>query len=166
MGRPKSDPVERFWNKVNKNGPFPDFSDPLIRVSEFDGNCWSWTGKIGRGGYARFYLDGHETGAHRFSLKLVGIDLLSQEVPDHLCRNHGCVRPNHLQPVSTRENILRGAALAACNAVKTHCMRGHEFDAVNTRHYVNAWGNPARGCRKCAAILSMERRSKKRMEKI
>ena len=37
-------------------------------------------------------------------------------VPDHLCRNAGWVRPDHLGAVTQRENILRGISIVANNA--------------------------------------------------
>lgn len=44
---------------------------------------------------------------------------------DHTCRNRGCVNPAHLEPVTQRENTLRGMAPNAM-AIKTgKCCRGH-----------------------------------------
>jgi hypothetical protein len=65
---------------------------------------------------------------------------------DHLCRNRGCVNPAHLEPVTHKENVLRGATVPGLNAVKTHCLRGHEFDEENTRHIAR---NGRRVCRAC-----------------
>jgi len=75
---------------------------------------------------------------------------------DHLCRNSACVKPianeqgpAHTEPVTQRENVLRGNAPAAVNAVKTHCIRGHPFDAANT--YVYGKGRHRR-CRTCKRL--------------
>ncbi len=57
---------------------------------------------------------------------------------DHLCRVRNCINPEHLEAVTQRENFLRGIA------VKTHCKRGHEYSAENTRVY-----HRARHCRLC-----------------
>jgi hypothetical protein len=43
----------------------------------------------------------------------------------------------------------------------THCIRGHEFDATNTYHYINARGTAARACRKCKAIWASDYRAKR-----
>ena len=54
-------------------------------------------------------------------------------VIDHVCNNRGCVRPDHLRPVTQRENILRGEGVAAKRARQTHCKRGHELAGENIR---------------------------------
>jgi hypothetical protein len=66
---------------------------------------------------------------------------------DHLCRVRHCVYPAHLEPVTPRENVLRGETVAASNARKTHCLRGHPFDEVNTCHWQSRPGR--RDCREC-----------------
>jgi hypothetical protein len=68
---------------------------------------------------------------------------------DHLCRNPGCVNPDHLEPVTHKENMLRGFNPSATNARKTHCHKGHFFDAENT--YIATTG--ARRCRTCLREL-------------
>lgn len=122
-------PTERFWAKVDRR--------------RSDG-CWLWTGSKNRGGYGTITVNGHTRAVHR-----VAYELLVGPIPDglqldHLCRVRHCVNPAHLEPVTQRENILRGQGLAAANAAKTHCLRGHPFDGSNT--YV--WRGK-RFCRAC-----------------
>ena len=51
---------------------------------------------------------------------------------------------NHLEIVTQQENVLRGIGLAAVNARKTHCLKGHKFTKDNT---CSGMGN--RACRTC-----------------
>lgn len=60
------------------------------------GICWDPRGKMVLA--HRFYYEG-EHGAIPASLQL-----------DHLCRVPGCVRPEHLEPVTAAENVRRGRA--------------------------------------------------------
>jgi hypothetical protein len=55
------------------------------------------------------------------------------------------VNPEHLEPVTGRENALRGESFVAANARKTHCPAGHAYDTTNT--YVDK--NGYRECRTC-----------------
>ena len=47
------------------------------------------------------------------------------------CRNPACVNPDHLEPVSIRENLLRGVGPSAQHAKKTHCPAGHSYAGKN-----------------------------------
>lgn len=64
---------------------------------------------------------------------------------DHLCRVRRCINPDHLEAVTRHENILRGESVIAKLARKTHCSKGHPFDAQNT--YQRLTGG--RDCKAC-----------------
>jgi len=70
--------------------------------------CWLWKAHINHYGYGQFWLDGDHRKSHRVSYEHWngkipdGLDL------DHLCRNRACCNPQHLEPVTRKENICRG----------------------------------------------------------
>ena len=100
--------------------------------------CWLWIGattgpnRMARNGYGSMRVRGRQRPAHRVSWELYRGETDAATL-DHLCRVRRCVNPDHLRPVSQRENIRAGTGLAALNARKTHCLRGHEFNKENTR---------------------------------
>lgn len=116
----------------------------LIRGMRVDANgCWIWQRSTLKAGYGCIRVEGKTRTVHS-----VAFELFEGEVPeglelDHLCRVRACCNPMHLEPVTHRENILRGASRAAKAAV-THCPRGHAYDASNTYRYQGR-----RFCRAC-----------------
>jgi hypothetical protein len=146
-GQRAGDPVERFWRKIDRRGP---------------DECWLWTppSRVRFRGleYGNFYTPSGNVLAHRFAYELLVGPIPDDKEIDHLCRNTLCVNPAHLEPVPHRTNVLRGTALAALNAKKTHCVNGHPFDEANT--YVTAAGH--RRCRRCHAEHEARHRERKR----
>lgn len=145
LARTESSSV-RFWRKVDKNGP---------------NGCWEWTAALKSSGYPNFWDGTRNVPGHRFSYELLVGPIPEGLNIDHLCRNPLCVNPAHLEPVTQRENVLRGVGFAATNAQMTHCIRGHEFTPENT--YVTAKGQ--RHCRACGALRARvyKRRRKERV---
>lgn len=128
--RPEAD---RFWEKVNKTD-----------------SCWLWTaGCFGRNQeYGCFYLTGGKkpVPAHRWAYENLVGPIPDNSVLDHVkerCGNTKCVNPAHLEPVSNKENILRGDSLIAQEARQTHCKHGHPLDDC----HVSKDGR--RHCRQC-----------------
>jgi hypothetical protein len=118
----------------------------LNRVVVDPGGCWIWTGRLGRDGYG--YVDAYDRQhtAHRY-LYAQMIGPLPQELHlDHLCRVRCCVNPDHVEPVTPKENIRRGDGWAGRHARQTHCVHGHPLDGDNL--FVRPDGE--RVCRTCS----------------
>lgn len=113
----------------------------LARVEQLPDSpgCWLWTGSLANG----YPLIGRREYAHRLAYSLWVKPVPHGLTLDHLCRTPSCVRPDHLEPVSLRENIRRGG-----NAAKTACKRGHPFDDANTYRSPRQT-KPHRQCKAC-----------------
>lgn len=128
-----------FWERVP-----PRPSDPA--------ECWLWEGYINPDGYGRL----GQVGAHRISYELHVGPIPDGLVIDHLCRVRHCVSPDHMEPVTNRENILRGRIGEQC--LRTHCPHGHEYDEANTI----VQGDGKRRCRACRRAIENRRNRRKR----
>jgi hypothetical protein len=116
--------------------------------------CWLWHGTVTDKGYGHFWLDGRMVSAHRRSYELYVGEIPEGLTLDHLCRVRRCVNPDHLEPVSNRENVLRGASPPALQAAQEACHRGHPFDEANTYRWRNS-----RQCRACRKFINRGARS-------
>lgn len=115
--------------------------------------CWEWTGSGTPKGYGVFAYGGRQGYAHRFSYETFGGPISEGLQIDHLCRNPGCVNPQHLDAVTPRVNTLRGISPSAKQAAQTHCKRGHPLNGAN----LYLW-NRQRHCRTCRADRTRQRR--------
>jgi len=123
----------RFWSYVNKTE-----------------TCWLWTGakKKSRPNakyYGYFRVGRKVVLAHRYSYKLI-VGSIPDELPlDHvaeLCNSTLCVFPEHLEPVTSKENTRRYWAQFDT------CPYGHEYTPENT--YITPKGH--RQCRECKKL--------------
>lgn len=130
---------ERFWAKVNKDGPLPELRPDL-------GPCWVWTG-ASTVGYGAFRLGRQRVtvGAHRWAYEETIGPIPDGLHLDHVCRRPICVNVEngHLEPVTPAENIRRGESSSARAARTGICVNGHSMeDAYEWKH--------GRRCRVCA----------------
>jgi hypothetical protein len=94
-------PEERFWIKVNKDGP-------VIKAEL--GPCWVWTAAQDKDCYGRFAFEGRSDPAYRVAFEWEYGPLAEGYEPDHLCKYNPCVRPSHMEAVTAKENNTRGHA--------------------------------------------------------
>ena len=144
---------ERFWRNVDRT------------IGE--AACWLWGAFISPNGYGQFSF---QTGkakdtrltvwAHRCSYLLTHGSIPDGLYLDHLCRNRSCVNPSHLQPVSARENLMRGDTKAANNMTKTHCPSGHAYTGDNLRVF-----GGSRQCRTCVLMHGRKYDAKRRQRR-
>ena len=80
--------IERFWMKVHKTP-----------------GCWNWTGaaSAGYGSWAEGYKKRHHK-AHRFAYEQMVGPIPEGMFLDHKCFNTLCVNPDHLRPVTRKQN--------------------------------------------------------------
>ena len=104
--------------------------------------CWRWLGHIALNGYGRINMKM----AHRFVYERLVGPIPSGLTLDHLCRNRDCVNPDHLEPVTSAVNTMRGDAPPAINARKVICHMGHPLSGDNLYRKPNG----RRRCRTCA----------------
>ncbi len=130
-----------------------------VRVGK---DCWEWLGAINNHGYGTFSVARRTHSAHKFSYEMYvgavphGLDL------DHLCRNRWCVNPAHLEPVTRRENTLRGEHPAAVSYVTKTCGRGHSITGDNVR-VIRRHGRQYESCLRCSRErLKRYRRNKRK----
>ncbi len=122
----------RFWAKVGTTEP---------------DKCWPWLAYRNRDGYGIFRAaTDRRVPAHRFAYELVIGPIPDGLEIDHLCRVRDCVNPAHMEPVTHRENILRGGSFSALNGAKSLCPQGHPLSGDN----LYLWGRRLmRRCRSC-----------------
>ena len=139
---------ERFWSKVDKLDST---------------GCWQWIGTFYSNGYGMFAKARNGSKrpsfalAHRYSYEAAHGAIPGGLVLDHLCRNRGCVNPDHLEPVTVRENLLRGEGFIGKQYRITHCLRAnHPLFGENL--YITPDGE--RACRECRREASRRRYAK------
>lgn len=152
-----SDIEERFWARVHK----------------VPAECWTWQSTTSPGGYGVFRFKNNKFSAHVWAYRRFVGPVPEGLQLDHLCHTRDtscsggdscphrrCVNPEHLEPVTPRENTLRGKSIQAANADKTHCVNGHPFSAMNTR--ISPQGT--RVCKACQRAATARYKARRRLK--
>ena len=132
---------DRFWSKVKKTRS----------------GCWLWQATKDRKGYGQFW-DRRVVHAHRWVWERLREPIPNGLTIDHLCCVTSCVNPDHMEVVTTQENIRRGRRH---NGNKTHCPQGHPYSGSNL--YVSPTGG--RYCRTCTRDGQRKRYAEKVMSR-
>lgn len=140
------------------------FLDMIIALDPEQGEHWIWQGAQDSAGYPRFHItrvhgQGYAEKAYRWAYEQwVGPIPGGYEV-HHVCETPLCVNPDHLQALTPRQHTLEAGHrnVAALNAAKTHCKRGHAFDEANT-YWFN--GGRSRACRTCKSAVERQRQAR------
>ena len=137
------------------------FERAMSRLQRTEGECWLWPGSCNDDGYGLIRAGASSPQRRGYVLvhrvvyeHLVGA-IPEGLVSDHLCRTRNCANPDHIELVSNKENILRGASFSAVNARKTHCPSGHPYSGRNLKVTYRGW----RICKVCRAKEARRRRA-------
>lgn len=141
MGKRRA-PVDRFAEKVALT----------------DSGCLEWIAGLNGSGYGTFNaLPGMSVMAHRWSYEHHCGPIPDGLILDHLCRNRACVNPDHLEPVTTQENLLRAVGMGQANTAKENCPAGHPYSGDNL--YIP----PSRANRMCRTCRRDQKRRAKEL---
>lgn len=119
-----------------------------IRVDPGSG-CWLWQAALGGDGYGRAWMPGGTGGmAHRVVYELLAGKIPSGLHLDHICGVRHCVNPDHLEPVTWKENNRR----AGLKRRQDTCVRGHLMEGENVAFRPSS---EARYCRECNRVQAL-----------
>ena len=139
--------VERFTAKIGD----PAGPGHIGRSGEVT-TCLPWVAHSDRFGYGQFKVGGRVVLAHRFAYEMVVGPIPDGLQLDHLCRVRHCVNPDHLEPVTNRENALRGTGITSVHAAKVNCPKcGGPYT-----YYTRADGSTRRQCVPCRGEYTRE----------
>ncbi len=132
----------------------PPGSPPRIEYDEhpcsnknLDGPCHLFRGHKSKDGYCNVRFEGVMMRTHRYVWEKMNGKIPEKLEIDHMCRVRSCCNIRHLRLVTRRiNNIENSNGPSAICAAKTHCVRGHAFDEVNTIRTKD-------GHRRCRACL-------------
>lgn len=122
----------------------------MARVVKTESGCWIWTGSTSHKGYGKIgikkptpkTLATHVvTYTHYVGPVPKGLEL------DHKCKTPLCCNPDHLEPVTHKENVNRGSSPGAVIGRTGYCRRGHEMSEDNWYYLPD--GSGRRQCRTC-----------------
>ncbi|KKM77260.1 hypothetical protein LCGC14_1371850 [marine sediment metagenome] len=120
--------------------------------------CWLWTLSLRNNrGYGAVRLRGRNFLVHVASYLMHKGPIPNGLELGHLCHVRKCFNPDHLEPVTHTENVLRGRSF---NLEKTECLRGHPF-----RYRIcTSTGRLRRYCQTCFNAAQNKKRHESKAE--
>jgi hypothetical protein len=133
--------------------------DNIEVVQAVDGftPCWEWQASLNDLGYGQSVgggKDGSHGKAYRASYMAFVGPVPNRLHLDHLCSNHPCVNPEHLEPVTQRENVQRAVAHHKANGTGNWtrldvCAKGLHAMTGDNVSITHSGGRPHRNCVTC-----------------
>ena len=142
-------------------GTSETFAARFFSWVDFTGDCWEWTGAKNKG-YGVIGRGGRGTGieqAHRAMWTMLVGPIPDGLQIDHHCRNHICVNPDHLEPVTAAVNKERGFSPPRLHALRDTCSQGHPKDG---RLGARGGKRTTRYCKTCARQKASAYHARKR----
>lgn len=156
----------RWWKHDDPNTTYlirgGDVLDRLANKFTVGDGCWEWTAKAkAKFGYGQITDDdGRSKVAYKVLYRIMVGDVPEGMELDHVCKNVLCIRPDHLEPVTHRENMRRGNGWAGVNARKTHC--GPCGLPLSGPNLIIDKSSGSRRCRACTNAAARRYAAKKR----
>lgn len=143
----------RLWGRIQ--------SRITVEDRGYTSPCWISGYATNRDGYTLIRIPSTRISRllHRVTYTLLVGPIPEGMTLDHLCRVRRCCNPEHLEPVTNVENVMRGEGFAPKYATATHCVNGHEFTPENTRTRTRPEGG--RDCKACNTERARKRRHAK-----
>ena len=156
-------PLHAIWRPLRytssmRRSPLSWPDNLITRQQEMPNGCIEFTGGRTKSGYGLVSMgDGRTITASRAMWILKHGELDKGLEVDHLCSNRACVRIDHLEAVTHRENTLRGDTIPAAHLRKTHCPQGHPYSGDNLILVRNGTARRCRTCKNLTSKLSKRR---------
>lgn len=148
--------------RITEQSKMPLIDRIMTRIVLDPGSgCWLWEGAltVGYGCLKPLVDEPKRTDlVHRLTYEYFIGPIPDGLEPDHLCRVRSCCNPWHLEPVTRRENAIRGECGSVTRAkmlAKTHCPQGHPYSGDNL--YIAKSGD--RMCKTCQRTRDKARKA-------
>jgi len=119
------------------------------------GPCWIWQRYINDQGYGVVGHKGGTVRAHREMYEKMVRPIPEGLELDHLCRVRSCVNPDHLEPVTSAENIRRNESPTSVTVREGRCRRGHDLSGPDAVYVHTKTGK--RQCKACNRLRQQKR---------